>query len=154
MPVLLSARLRELGLELPSPAPPIGSYVPVVIEGNLAWISGQIAMLEGRPLHPGLVGAAVDPATARDLARRAALQALGALAAALGNVDRIQRIVRLGVYVAVAPGFDRPHEVANGASDLLRELFGEERRPARASFGVSVLPLGAPVEVEMTAAVG
>ncbi len=143
----------ELGLTLPPPAPPIGSYVPVVAERGLAWVSGQIATQGGKALHAGLVGGSVDVATARDVARLATLQALGALSESLGSIDRVRRVVRLGVYVAVAPGFDRPHEVANGASDLLRELFGEDGRPARASFGVASLPLGAPVEVELTVAV-
>lgn len=140
-------------MTLPPPAPPIGSYVPAVVEGHLAWVSGQIAVSGGTALHAGLVGGTVDVPTARSVARLAALQALGALAALLGSVDRIRRVVRIGVYVAVAPGFDRPHEVANGASDLIRELFGEDGRPARASFGVASLPLGAPVEVELTVAI-
>jgi enamine deaminase RidA (YjgF/YER057c/UK114 family) len=149
-----SERLAALGLVLPPVARPVGSYVPVVVEGGFAWVSGQIATDGGRAIHPGLVGGGVEVDQAREVARLAALQALGAVAAALGSVDRVRRVIRVGVYVACAPGFDRPHEVANGATDLLREIFGEAGRPARASVGVATLPLGAPVEVEMLVAVG
>lgn len=147
-----SERLRGLGLVLPAPGRPIGSYLPVVADRGLAWVSGQIVTDGEKALHPGSVDRDVDPARARDVARLGALKALGALAAALGSIDRVRRIVKLVVYVAVSPGFDRPHEVANGASDLLVEVFGEAGRPARVTVGVAALPLGAPVEVELVAA--
>lgn len=146
-----SERLRSLGIVLPEAPVPAGSYAPVVQVGKEAWVSGQIVREHGAVLHPGLVGRDVTPEMARDLARRATLQALSALHAALGSIDRIDRFVRVTVYVASAPGFDRQHEVANGATDLLVELFGEAGRPARSAIGVAGLPLSAPVEVDFVA---
>jgi enamine deaminase RidA (YjgF/YER057c/UK114 family) len=146
-----SARLAQQGITLPPPPRPAGTYA-VVVEGDRAWVSGQIATEDGRVLSPGLVDRDVDLERARELARKGALQALSALAATLGSVDRIRRALRLGVYVASSPGFYRQHEVANGASELLVEVFEEAGRPARSSFGVSALPLNAPVEVELLVA--
>lgn len=144
-----SERLRELGLSLPEPPSARGSYSPVVRSGQLAWVSGQIVLEGGAVLHPGRVDAEVAPARANELARRATLQALSALAAALGGVDAIARAVRLGVYVAVSDGFHREHEVANGASDLLIAVLGEAGRASRTTVGVAGLPLNAAVEVEL-----
>jgi len=143
-----SQRLRELGLELPPPPRPAGTYVPVVLDGERAWVSGQIVTEGGSVVHPGLVDRDVPLEAARELARRAALQALSALAAELGSIDRVRRVLRVTVYVASSPGFGRQHEVANGATDLLVQLFGDAGRPARAAVGVAGLPLNAPVEVE------
>lgn len=103
-------------------------------------------------LHPGLVDRDVPLDTAKDLAHRAALQALSALQGALGSLDRVRRFVRVVVYVASAPNFNRQHEVANGATEVLTRIFGEAGRPARAAIGVTSLPLNAPVEVEMVVA--
>ena len=146
-----SERLRELGLALPPPPKPAGTYFPVVRDGDRAWVSGQIVTEGGKVLHPGLVDRDVPIDVAWELARRAALQALSALAAELGSVDRVRGFVRVAVFVASSPGFDRQHEVANGATDLLVQLFGDAGRPARAAVGVAGLPLNAPVEVEFLA---
>jgi enamine deaminase RidA (YjgF/YER057c/UK114 family) len=146
-------RLRALGVDLPPPPKPAGAYSPVVVHEGLAWVSGQIATDGGKVLHPGLVDRDVSVDVARDLARRATLQALSALAATLGSIDRVRRFLRVAVYVAASPGFDRPHEVANGATELLIELFGEKGRPARIAVGVATLPLNAAVEVEFLLAV-
>ena len=146
-------RLRELGLELPPPPRPAGSYAPVVVDGHLAWVAGQVVTEGGRVVRGGSVDAEVSLAEAQELARRATLQGLSALAATLGSLDRVRRIVRLTVYVASSPGFVRQHEVANGASELLIQVFGEEGRPTRVSVGAAALPLGAPVEVDLIAAV-
>ncbi|MGA8664560.1 MAG: RidA family protein [Thermoplasmata archaeon] len=146
-------RLRELGITLPPPPSPKGTYVPVAIQDGLAFVSGQIVTDASGVVRPGLVDRDVPFDEARDLARRATLQAVSALAAALGTLDRVTRIVRVGVFVASSVGFVRQHEVANGSSDLLVELFGEAGRPARAAVGVASLPLNAPVEVEILAAV-
>ena len=143
-----SERLRTLGIELPPPPAPAGTYASVVVVGSSAWVSGQIVREQGAVVHPGLVGREVTPEAAKELARRATLQALAALHAALGSLDRVRRIVKVTVYVASAPGFDRQHEVANGATDLLVEIFGDEGRPARSAVGVAALPLSAPVEVD------
>lgn len=126
----------------------------MVVAGGLAHVAGQIALNEGGVVQPGLVDRDVAFHDAKLLARRATLQALSALQAALGSLDRIQRVVRVAVYVASSPGFVRQHEVGNGATDLLVEIFGEAGRPARVTLGVASLPLNAPVEVELTAAVG
>ena len=147
-------RLEALGLRLPRPPSPVGSYRPVVVEGSTAYVSGQIVTNDGAAVHAGLVDREVPVATAQELARSATLQALSALVAELGSLERVHRIVRVGVYVAVSDGFDRAHEVANGATDLLVELFGEAGRPARAAVGVARLPKNAPVEVELVARVG
>jgi enamine deaminase RidA (YjgF/YER057c/UK114 family) len=144
-----SERLAAIGVRLPDPPKPVGTYSPVVRSGSLAWVAGQIATEGGAVVRPGLVDRDVPLEAARELARRAVLQALSALSAALGSIDRIRRPVRVGVYVAVSPGFDRPHEVANGATEILVELFGAEGRPARTTVGVAGLPLGAAVEVEL-----
>lgn len=147
----LSRQLANLGLTLPPAPTPVGSYSAAVVDGEWGWVSGQIVTEGGRALLPGTVGAEVGIAPAQELARRAALQALAALAAAVGSVDRLERVVRVGVFVASASGFDRQHEVANGATDLFAELFPDQPRPARVAVGVAGLPLGAPVEVELLA---
>lgn len=140
-----------LGIELPQPPQSLASYVPVAINGGLAFVSGQVPMAEGKPMWSGKLGDGLDVATGSDAARRCALQALSALRAELGSLDRVKRIVRLGVFVASAPGFTDQPKVANGASDLLAEVFGDSGRHARIAVGVSELPLGAPVEVEVLA---
>lgn len=147
---LPSERLAELKLVLPPVPVPRGPYVPAVNDGYRVYVSGQIVTDGPTARSPGLVGAEVDLPTAQMLARLATLQGLAAGAAASGGtLDHIRRAIRVGVYVAVAPEFDRPHEVANGATGLLDEIFGEHYRPARTSIGVTRLPLNAPVEVEL-----
>jgi enamine deaminase RidA (YjgF/YER057c/UK114 family) len=147
-------RLAELGLELPPPTKALASYVPVVVSSGLAFVSGQTPSSEGVAMFTGKVGAEVTVEQAQAAARQCALQALSVLREALGDLDRVLRIVALTVYVATAPGFTEPHSAANGASDLLIEVFGEEGRHARAAIGVAELPLGVPVEVSVTAEVG
>jgi enamine deaminase RidA (YjgF/YER057c/UK114 family) len=147
-----SERLKELGLTLPAPPKPAGTYSSVVIDRKQAWVSGQIVLQDGAMFHPGLVDRDISPDTAKEVARRAALQALSALEAALGSIDRVRQIVRVTVYVASVPTFNRQHEVANGATEVLTDIFGEAGRPARAAIGVASLPLNAPVEVDMVVA--
>lgn len=146
-------RLTELGIELPAAPAPVASYVPVRLAGDLAFVSGQIPMEEGRVLHTGRLGADVDLELGQVAARRCALQALSALRDALGSLDRVIGVVQVSVFVASAPGFTDQPKVANGASDVLVEIFGEEGRHARAAVGVAELPLGACVEVALTARV-
>ncbi len=148
-----SARLGGLGIVLPPPPTSKGTYAPVLVSGGFAYVSGQIVTEEGRVVSPGLVDQDVRVEIAKDLARRATLQALSALVRTLGSLDRVQRVVRVGVFVASSAGFVRQHEVANGATDVLVDVFGEAGRPSRSAVGVSSLPLGAPVEVEMIVAV-
>jgi enamine deaminase RidA (YjgF/YER057c/UK114 family) len=152
VPPTPTERLRKLGITLPPPPTPKGSYAPVTQAAGLAWVSGQIVFENGAVVHPGTVDRDVSPPVASELCRRATLQALSALAAELGTVDAVRRVVRLGVFVAVSPGFHREHEVANGASDLLVELFGEAGRGSRTTVGVADLPLHGPVEVELLVA--
>ena len=148
MPSTPSDRLRELGIVLPPPPRPAGTYSPVILEGDRAWVSGQIVTEGGSVVHPGLVDRDVPLDVARDLARRAGLQALSALANELGSIDRVVRFLRVTVYVASSPGFGQQHVVANGATDLFVQVFGDAGKPARAAVGVAALPLNAPVEVE------
>lgn len=150
----IEERLAELGIELPPPPAPLASYVPVVVAGGLAFVAGQGAIVDGKPLHTGHVGADVTIEQAQEAARIAALQALAALKAELGSLDRIRRIASLTVYVSSAPGFTQQPQVANGASDLLVEVFGEAGRHARAAVGVPELPIGIPVEVSVVVEVG
>jgi enamine deaminase RidA (YjgF/YER057c/UK114 family) len=145
-----SERLKALDLELPPPPKPAGAYRPVVVHDKMGWVSGQIALEDGAVYRPGLVDRDVPTTAAKELARRATLQALSAIQAELGSIDRVRRFVRVAVYVATSPGFDRPHEVANGSTELLIELFGDEGRPARVAIGVHSLPLNAAVEVEFS----
>ena len=146
-------RLRELGIELPPPPQPVASYVPVVVAGGLAFVAGQGALQDGAVLYPGHVGADVTVEQAQEAARRCALQALAALRAELGSLDRVSRIANVTVYVASAPGFTQQPVVANGASDLFVEVFEEAGRHARAAVGVPELPLGLSVEVAVVAEV-
>jgi enamine deaminase RidA (YjgF/YER057c/UK114 family) len=146
-------RMVELGIELPPVPQPIASYRPVVVSGPFAFVSGQVPAADGSPLWSGKLGLEVSAEDGRLAARRCALQAVAALRAELGSLDRIRRIAKVTVYVASADGFTDQPKVANGASDLLAEIFGEEGRHARAAVGVAELPLGVPVEVELVAEV-
>ena len=146
-------RIAELGIELPTPPKPIGSYRPVVVAGPFAFVSGQTPSAEGRPLWSGKLGREVSIEEGQLAGRRCVVQALSALRDELGSLDRVRRIVKVTVFVASAEGFTDQPKVANGASDLLAEVFGEEGRHARAAVGVAELPLGVPVEVELIAEV-
>jgi enamine deaminase RidA (YjgF/YER057c/UK114 family) len=147
-------RLVDLGLDLPPPPRPVASYIPVSISGDLAFVSGQIPLVEGTLVARGKVGADLDLEAGVEAARMCVLQALAALRADLGSLDRVRKIVKVSVFVASAEGFTDQPKVANGASDLLVELFGDGGRHARVAVGVSELPLGSPVEVELVAEIG
>ena len=149
----VSARLSELGLELPPPPQALAAYVPCVVHGGTAWVAGQIPMIDGTPVSPGIVGDGVEPEDAAAAAARAALQSLSVLRAELGSFDAIERIVQVSVFVASTPGFTGHPQVANGASELLVDVLGDDGRHARAAVGVPSLPLGSCVEVAVTAAV-
>ena len=142
-------RLAELGLTLPDVVPPVAAYVPAVRSGSLVWTSGQLPMVNGAMAATGKVGAEVDAETAKDLARICALNALAAIAAVTGDLSAVRRVVKVVGFVASAPGFTGQPGVVNGASELLGEVFGEMGRHARSAVGVAVLPLDAPVEVEV-----
>ena len=151
---MIEERLAELGIVLPPAPQPVASYIPVKVVGDLAWVAAQIPMQDGAVTVAGKVGGEVTIDDANAGARRCALQALAALQAALGTLDRVKGIVKLDVFVASAPGFTDHPKVANGASDLLVEVFGDEGRHARAAVGVAELPLGAAVEVALLVQVG
>jgi enamine deaminase RidA (YjgF/YER057c/UK114 family) len=141
-------RLDELGLTLPSVVPPVAAYVPAVRTGNLVWTSGQLPMVDGSLPAIGKVGGPVTPEQAKDLARICALNALAAIDALVG-IDSVVRVVKVVGFVASAPDFTGQPGVVNGASELLGEVFGDAGRHARSAVGVAVLPLDAPVEVEV-----
>lgn len=145
------SRLSELGEELPEPPQAMAVYVPVVVSGSSAFVSGQVPMVNGSPLHPGLLGESVTVAEGAAAARRAALQALAALRGELGSFGPLRRVVKLTVFVAATAGFIEHPEVANGASELLIEVLGDPGRHARAAVGMSSLPRGSCVEVEVIA---
>jgi len=147
----IADRLAELGLELPAVVPPAGAYVPAAVSGNHVYTAGQLPMTAGALPATGKVGAEVAPEDAAGYARICAINALAAVQNAIGSLDRVTRIVKVVVFIASAPDFTAQATVANGASDLLGEVFGEAGRHARSSVGVAVLPLDSPVEVELIA---
>jgi enamine deaminase RidA (YjgF/YER057c/UK114 family) len=146
-------RLAELGLTLPEVARPVAAYVPAVRSGALVWTSGQLPFVHGTLAATGKVGAEVDPAEAVELARICALNALAAISAEVGDLAAVRRIVKVVGYVASAPDFSGQPQVINGASDLLGQVFGDAGAHARSAVGVAVLPLDAPVELEIVAEV-
>jgi len=149
----IAERLAELGIALPQPAAPVASYVPVVVAGGLAHVSGQLPFIDGA-LVSGRLGEDVDLDLGARAARACGLMILAQLNAALGSLDRVGRVVKLGAFVNSAGGFTDQPKVANGASDLMVEVFGEAGKHARSAVGVPVLPLGAAVEVDAIVALG
>lgn len=144
-------RLSELGLTLPSVAKPIGSYIPAIVTGPYAYTSGQICLAAGELVYKGKVPNEVTLIDAATASRIAGLNAIAAIASVAGGIDNIARIVRVCVYVASNTGFTDQPKVANGASDLFFQIFGEPGRHARSAVGVSELPMNSPVEVEVMA---
>jgi enamine deaminase RidA (YjgF/YER057c/UK114 family) len=142
-------KLAALGLSLPPVAAPLAAYVPAVRAGSLVYTAGQLPVVDGKLLSTGKVGAEVGAAEAAALARTCALNALAAAASAAGGLSAIRRIVKLTGFVASAPDFTGQPQVVNGASELLLEVFGEAGRHARSAVGTTVLPLDAPVEIEL-----
>lgn len=143
----IAAKLAELGLTLPEAAAPVASYVPAVEAGGLLHISGQLPFRDGA-LMAGRAGEDRDLGFAQQAAERCALMIVAQINKALGGLERVERIVKLGVFVNSAPGFTDQPKVANGASDLMVALFGDAGRHARSAVGVPVLPLGAVVEID------
>jgi enamine deaminase RidA (YjgF/YER057c/UK114 family) len=147
--VSVSDRLAELGIVIPDVAKPVASYLPAMVTGNLVFTAGQLPFVDGALPATGKVGAEVSAADATGYARTAVLNALAAAQTAIGSLDRVTRIVKLVVFVASDPSFSGQPAVANGASDTLVEIFGDLGRHARSAVGVAVLPLDAPVELEL-----
>lgn len=147
-----SQRLRELNITLPPVTKPVGAYVPVLRHGQLLFLSGQIPLRDGQVAYTGRVGGPTGRTLedAQAAARLCTLNALAIAADAAGGIDRIAGVVKVAVYVASNAGFTDQHKVANGASELLVDIFGEAGRHARAAVGVAELPLNATVEVDVT----
>jgi enamine deaminase RidA (YjgF/YER057c/UK114 family) len=146
---LVEQRLSELGHAVPKVVPPVAAYVPAVRTGAYVYTSGQLPMRSGSLLATGKVGAEVSPEDAKELAALCALNGIAAIRSLIGDLDRVVRVVKVVGFVASDPGFTGQPGVINGASELLVAAFGEIGRHARSAVGVAVLPLDAPVEVEL-----
>jgi enamine deaminase RidA (YjgF/YER057c/UK114 family) len=142
-------RLRELGIHLPDAPTPFGAYVPAVRTGNLLFLSGMLATAGQAAAVVGIVGKDLDVKAGRKAAYTAALNALALARKQLGSLNRVSRVVRLGVYIAAPPEFTEHPRVADAASELLRDVFGEQTVSSRLVFGATSLPLGSPVELEV-----
>ena len=142
-------RLAALGLEVPAVAKPVAAYVPAVRSGNHVFTSGQIPVVDGTPIHLGKLGEDVTEEQGIACARQCALNAIAAVKAEIGDLDLVKKVVKVVVFVASTPDFTGQPKVANGASELLGEIFGEAGVHARSAVGVAVLPLDVPVEVEI-----
>jgi enamine deaminase RidA (YjgF/YER057c/UK114 family) len=142
-------RLAELGLTLPAVAKPVAAYIPAVRTGSYVYTSGQLPFVDGKLQGTGKVGDTVTVEEAAGYARTAALNALAAAASVAGGLAAIKRVVKVVVFVASATDFTGQAQVANGASELLQDVFGEAGQHARSAVGMAVLPLDTPVEVEM-----
>jgi len=143
-------KLKSLGISLPEVTPPAAAFVPYVRTGNLIFVSGHIARKDGKPLA-GKLGAEFDTAQGKEAARGIAIELMGTLHAATGDLNKISRIVKLLVLVNSIPQFIEQHLVANGASELIVQVFGEGGPHARSAFGVAQIPLGSCVEIELIA---
>lgn len=144
----IEKRLSDLGVTLPAAAAPAGSYVPFMRTGNLVFTAGQLPLKDGKLQVTGLLGRDVDTAAGKEAAKLCAINVLAQAKAAIGDLEKIKRLVKITVFVASAPDFTEQHLVANGASDFLVEVLGEPGRHARAAVGTASLPLNAAVEVE------
>jgi enamine deaminase RidA (YjgF/YER057c/UK114 family) len=142
-------RLEELGLGVPEVAKPVAAYVPAVQTGNYVYTSGQLPLRTGQLIATGKVGAEVSPDLAVECAQQCALNALAAIKSVVGDLSRVERVVKVVAFVASTPDFTGQPGVANGASELVGKVFGDAGQHARSAVGVAVLPLDAPVEVEL-----
>lgn len=143
-------RLADLSITLADPPAPAGAYVPAIIDGDHVLTSGQLPLVDGALPVTGHVGAEVDPERAKEMARLCVVNALSAIRSVVGDLDRVEQVVKVVGFVASAPDFAGQPGVINGASELLGEVFGPAGEHARSAVGVAALPLGAPVEVEVT----
>lgn len=144
----IDQRLAELGIVLPEAAAPVAAYVPAVEAGGLLHISGQISFAEDGSLIKGRLGDDLDIEAGAAAARRCGVMLLAQIRKALGSLDRVEQIVKLGVFVASTPDFTDQPKVANGASELMQQVFGDAGKHARSAVGVAALPLGVAVEVD------
>ena len=146
-------RLADLGLSVPEVVPPVAAYVPALRTGSYVYTAGQVPLRDGTPVATGKVGAEVSPELATECAQQCALNAIAALATQVENLSQVVRIVKVVAFVASAPDFTGQPAVANGASELLGNVFGDAGIHARSAVGVAALPLDVPVEVELIAEV-
>lgn len=144
----IEKRLSTMGVTLPAAAAPAANYVPYVRAGNLLFPSGQLPIKDGKLAFTGLLGRDVDTATGKEAAKYCAINILAQAKAALGDLEKIRRLVKINIYVASAPDFTEQHLVGNGASDFLAEVLGERGKHARVAVGMASLPLNASVEIE------
>ena len=142
-------RLQAIGLTVPQVVMPLAAYVPAVRSGNVVYTAGQLPMVEGELAAVGRLGAEISPEEGAELAKICGLNAIAAVKSVIGDLDRVVRVVKVVGFVASTPEFTSQPAVVNGASNLLKEAFGEAGVHARSAVGVAALPLGAPVEVEM-----
>jgi enamine deaminase RidA (YjgF/YER057c/UK114 family) len=142
-------RLQELGIQLPPAPMPFGTYVETVQTGNLLFLSGMLPVVDHKPKYLGRLGKELDVKTGRDAAYTAVLSALAAAKEHLGSLDRVMRVVRVGVFIATSGDFFDQPQVADAVSDLFRDVFGNEKIPVRLVIGVASLPLGMPIELEV-----
>ena len=145
----IERRIIDLGFLLPETAKPLAAYIPAVQSGNLVFTSGQLPMIAGNLAETGKVGGSVSPERAKELATVCALNALAAVKTVIGDLDKIKRIVKVVGFVSSTPEFSGQPAVVNGASEFLGQVFGEKGIHARSAVGVAVLPLDAPVEIEL-----
>jgi len=144
----IEKRLADLGIVIPAAAAPAANYVPFVRSGNLLFPSGQLPMKDGKLAATGLLGRDLDTAAGQEAARLCAVNVLAQAKAALGDLEKIRRLVKINVYVASTPAFTEQHLVGNGASDLFAKVLGERGKHARVAVGMAALPLNAAVEIE------
>jgi enamine deaminase RidA (YjgF/YER057c/UK114 family) len=143
-------RLQDLGIVLPNAPHPLGAYVEAVQSGSLLFLSGMLPIRDGKPQYVGRLGKELDADAGRDALRTATLNALSAAKEHIGSLNRVSKVVRVGVYLATSGDFFNQPIVADAASELLRDVFGEEKMSVRSVFGVASLPLGLPVMLEVT----
>jgi enamine deaminase RidA (YjgF/YER057c/UK114 family) len=145
----VDSRLEELGIHLPAAPAPLGTYVEAVQTGNLLFLSGMLPIVDHKPKYVGRIGKELDAESGQDAVRTAALNALATAKEHLGSLDRVTRVVRIGIFMSTSGDFFDQPRVADGASDLFRDVFGTEKVPVRLVIGVASLPLGLPVELEV-----
>lgn len=149
--MIIEQRIKALGYSLEAVTPPMGNYVPAVLAGDLVFSSGATCMVDGAPKYRGVIGKDLTVEQGYDAARIAALNVLAKIKYEIGDLDRIERIVKVVGHVSTTPDFVNHAAITNGASDLLVEIFGDAGRHARLSLGASTLPAGLPLEIEVVA---